>query len=340
MKQNKENTTKISRKKFLKICGSVIAGGSILGISSLLLRNKFNIKGEIYTNKENLVKSGITSPYKLVSSFSIPNNIEGFESYNNKLIIAASNNIYVYDEYGSLINNFGIGSNIRDISVKNNMVYILFSTRIEIYNLEGEWQNDWEACSDMSDYCSFAVTDNFIFVTDAANKNICKYTTEGDFVKFIQSPNKFIVPSHSFGITYIDGTIYCSNPGRHQIESYTINGDYIGTFGKAGGAAGMFCGCCNPVYITKTSTGELITSEKGNPRISCYSQDGDFRSILLDDKMLGGGNTAYKVKVQDDILFIAGKNMVSTFKYDNALVIKTACSTCNVKCPLREGISI
>ena len=33
-----ESTKKISRKKFLQLCGTVVAGGAILGISGVLLR--------------------------------------------------------------------------------------------------------------------------------------------------------------------------------------------------------------------------------------------------------------------------------------------------------------
>ena len=68
-------------------------------------------------------------------------------------------------------------------------------------------------------------------------------------MKFIQSPSGFIVPSYSFGITNIDGVVYCSNPGRHLVESYSPEGEYISSFGKPGGAAGLFSGCCNPVYL-------------------------------------------------------------------------------------------
>jgi hypothetical protein len=343
MESNKNNKHDISRKKFLQICGSVLAGGSILGVGGALLHKN------VIPSENNLIpKEGATrldkgtdsSPYKLVSSFSVPGKVECFELYNDKLIVAASNSIFIYDQMGALLNNFAVGDNLRDIAVENDFIYLLFPTRIEVRNEHGDRLQEWEACSEQSDYCSFTTAPGFVFVTDAANKNICKYTNEGNFVKFIKSPNNFIIPSYTFGITHIDGTIYCSNSGRHQIESYTLDGDYISSFGKAGGATGMFCGCCNPVHLAHTSTGEIITSEKGNPRISCYSSDGKFRSLLLDSKILGGGNTAYDVKVHEDKLYVAGKNLISTFQYDRILAAKTACSDCGVDCPLRRGITI
>ena len=347
MEPNKENSKKISRKKFLHVCSSVISGGSILGVYGVIIQNRSrrsvnssSVKIGLATNAHKLRNETLASPYKLVSSFSVPDKIDSFEICEDKLVVAASNNIYIYDRSCSLLNNFAVRCNISDIAIANNQIYLLYPTKIETYDLEGEWIRDWEACSSESDYCQLAVTPDFVFITDAANKNICKYTTEGNFVKFIQSPNGFIIPSYSFGIAYQDGVIYCSNSGRHQIESYTPEGEYITAFGRAGGASGLFCGCCNPVHLSFTATGEIITSEKGNPRISCYSQDGQFRNVLLDNKALGGGNMAYDVKVQDDKIFIAGKNLVSTFQYDRVLAAKTSCSGCAVDCPLREGVLI
>jgi len=102
----------------------------------------------------------------------------------------------------------------------------------------------------------------------------------------------------------------------------------------------MFCGCCNPVHLTHTSNGEIITSEKGNPRISCYSSDGKFRSVLLDSKALGGGNVAYNVRLDDDKVIVSGKNRISFFQYDGALAEGTDCSLCGLECPLRKNVTI
>jgi hypothetical protein len=285
-------------------------------------------------------KQAIESPYKLVSSFRAPDRIGCIEMIGDRLLVAVPNNILVYDQSGSLLNMFPVASNVRDVAVSDGLIYLLYPLRIEVYDAEGEWIRDWEACSEQSDYCSFTVSPDHVFVTDAAGKNICQYTKEGGFVRFINSPDGFIIPSYTFGIAYIDGVIYCSNSGRHRIECYTPDGKYLEAFGKAGGAAGMFCGCCNPVHITRTPAGEIITSEKGNPRISCYGKDGKFRNILLNAQMLGGGNTAYGVKVHNDKIFVAGRDTVSTFRYDGTMAAKSSCAGCKASCPLREGVMI
>ncbi|MDL2281646.1 hypothetical protein LJC44_00830 [Parabacteroides sp. OttesenSCG-928-G06] len=332
---------KISRREFVQICGSVVAGGSILGGSAVLLSKRGNPNlADVGAQLTGRGTASSTSPYRLIAEFTAPDPIEAFELYDNKLIAAAANTVYIYDLNGKLLNSFAIGSNLRDIAADGGLIYLLFPTHIEVYNDSGEMVRDWEACSPESDYCSLALAPGIVFVTDTAAKNICKYTTEGAFVRFIQSPNRFIIPSYSFGIAYADGVIYCSNSGRHLVESYTPEGEYIAAFGEAGNAAGTFCGCCNPVHLTHTASGDIITSEKGNPRISCYSPEGEFRTILLDEKTLGGGNAAYDVKVAGDRLFVAGKNRISTYRYDKTLAATSACSVCKANCPLREGLTI
>lgn len=216
-----------------------------------------------------------------------------------------------------------------------NLFRPIVPTRIEVYDRLGDITQEWEACSDNADYCSLTVCQEGIFVTDAANKNICKYHLDGMLARFINSPKGFIVPSYCFGITYMDGTIYCSNPGRHLVESYTTEGEFVASFGKSGAEAGAFSGCCNPAILTPSNNGELLTSEKGIPRISCYSSSGKFRSVLLDSKALGRGTAAYDVRVMKDKLIVTGGDKVSVFQYDKRLSQQTECGQCNLDCPLK-----
>ena len=331
---------RISRKRFLQICRTAIAGGSILGISGFILRKNRLLQNGGLSVSENYANGHdghLISPYRLVSSFSVPDRIETFDLAGDSLIVAASNNIFIYDRTGRPLHHFSIRSNLRDLVADRAHIYLLFPARIEVYSYHGEKIREWEASGGSTDFCSIAVARDALFATDAANKNICRFTTDGNFVKFIDSPNGFVIPSYSFGIACVDDVVYCSNSGRHQVEKYSFDGDYLGAFGKAGGAAGMFCGCCNPVHIANTPSGEIITSEKGIPRISCYSRNGEFRSVLLDSKALGGGNTAYNVKVHDDRLLVAGGNQIAVFRYDKATAAKSACSGCDVNCRLRSS---
>lgn len=332
----------MDKRRFLKITGSLAVGGVILSVVGHEIWNLLKHPDKLfYVSKRKkgtvLLKEDddFVSPYRCVYGFMVPDDICAIEVEGGSIYIAMPNNISVYGLSGELQTNFSTPSDIRDITVHDGLIYALFPTRIEVYDRQGEVKHEWDACSNDSDYCSLAVCQEGVFVTDAANKNICKYNPDGTLARFIKSPKGFVVPSYCFGITFIDNVIYCSNPGRHLIESYTTEGEFIASFGKSGAEPGAFSGCCNPAIITPFNNEELLTSEKGIPRISCYRTDGKFRSVLLDSKALGRGHEAYDVRVMKNKLIVAGGNKVSVFQYDKRLSQFTACGQCNQDCPLK-----
>ncbi|MDR2811307.1 MAG: hypothetical protein LBB84_12280 [Tannerellaceae bacterium] len=327
----------ISRKKFLRTAGAVVAGGALAGVSGSLMLRKTGAPGLSPSgNAYSPAEAAFASPYIRVSSFSVREDIQAFDQYDGKLYVAVANAVLAFDYYGKPLHRFPAGEVIRDMAINEEGIYLLYPSGIEVYTREGALLRRWDACSEWSNYCSLALSPSGVFVTDMAHKNLCKYTNEGVFQKFITSPDTFIIPSLSFGITYANGYVYCSNSGRHQVERYTIDGEYAGSFGSPGGAPGLFAGCCNPVHLTASGS-EIFTSEKGIPRISCYGSDGTFRSILLNSSLLGGGHAAYHLKVREDRLFVAGKDRVSMFRYDNRQTQASACGGCDVVCPLRNA---
>ncbi len=271
------------------------------------------VNQEDSTYVEAAAETPLGTAYKAGASFELPQEIKRFELHDGKLYLASGESVYLYDSAGNRLSSFPIKPDARDIAVEEGQVYLLYPTFMEVYTPDGKLSHTWEACSELSDYCSFALAGGFVFVTDAANKNICQYTKEGNFVRFIKSPTNFIIPSYTFDIASINDTIYCVNSGRHLIESYTLEGEFIASFGGAGGEAGAFSGCCNPAYISFTPEGELITSEKGNPRVSVFQRGGQFKEVILNSRLLGGGNKAYETRTDGDRLFVAGKNKIVVF---------------------------
>ena len=333
---------KMTRRRFLQVGGSLTLGAVFVGVMGRSLWKMLTNPADLFYDakeakrmKDAADRVQFVSPYRRTFGFVAPDEITALELMDNQIVVATQNNVYLYGLDGSLQENFSIRSDVRDMAVYNDHLYLLFPARIEVYDKQGTLAQEWEACSDDADYCSMTVFASGVFVTDASAKNICQYHLDGTLARFIKSPNGFVVPSYSFGITNMDGRVFCSNPGRHLVEQYTADGEFVNSFGKSGAGAGEFSGCCNPVQVTTTAAGELLTSEKGIPRISCYSPDGTFHSILLDDKALGGGHAAYDVRVLDDKLIVTGGKKVSVFQYDGRRAAQTLCGACTVECPMR-----
>jgi hypothetical protein len=308
----------------------LIAGFGYYMIHSILSEEKtFPSDAE---NQENT----FVSPYRKTNSFNAFSGISCFEIYKDTIYVVLSDRISVFDLSGKHQRDFEIETDAFDMLVEDTVIYLLYDTHILLYSFAGEKKGKWEACSDNTDYCSFAATKEYVFVTDVENKHICQYDKQGQFVRFIKSPQGFILPSYSFDIISINDTIYCSNSGRHKIESYTMDGEFIASFGVSGAQAGAFAGCCNPVYLEKFN-GNILTSEKGNPRISCYGRDGKFRTVLFDSKTLGGGTSAYEIHVAGENMYIASGKTISVYCRDVAGNV-SACAGCEAVCPLRKGV--
>lgn len=336
---------KLSRKDFFRVGGSTVAGLSIMGVAGNHLYKMLAKPEELFYGDQKGQKivsraEAPASPYRKVFAFKLDEPITAFEVADERIYAATETTVRILNREGAEQGRFSTNDYIRDIVRHGDELYVLHPAEIGVYTLAGEAIRSWEACSPESDYCSLAVAGEEVFVTDASNKNICQYNREGAFRRFINSPEGFIVPSYSFGITSIDGMVYCSNPGRHTVECYDQQGKFVSSFGKAGGAAGMFSGCCNPVHLTTTATGDILTSEKGVPRISCYGRDGKFHAILLDEYALGVGHEAREVRTEGNRLIVAGANTVSVFQYEEKFAQQTACGDCEVECPLRRGITI
>lgn len=332
----------VSRRRFLSILGTVVAGGTLGGLAAAMFRRVSPVGLSAGGNATvTPSRTPAASPYRMVAAFDVPDTIEGFEVSGDRVVVALPGSVLVYDHSGGLAGNFAVRNAVRGVAAGDDgLLYVLFPDGVEVYDMEGVQVREWSAADERADYCSLTVAGGSVFVTDAGNKNIRKYTSQGTPVRVIESPDRFIVPSYSFGITHAAGAIYCSNPGRHRVESYSLDGEYLGSFGRAGGGEGMFAGCCNPVHLTTSAAGEVIASEKGVPRVSCYGTDGQFRGVLLNDEALGGGNAARRIKVAGDRVFVAGGERVSIFRYDQRIAAATACGSCATACPLRTGITI
>jgi len=250
----------------------------------------------------------------VTASFALPEGAQRLRLADDTLYLATTDSIFLYTKDGRCLTRFRAGTGVVDVAVAGDGLYVLYPAAVKVFTPGGQPVREWEACSDHSGYCSIALTANHAFVTDAENQNICQYTLEGGFVRFINSPRGFVIPTYTFDIETYRDTVYCVNPGRHQIESYTAAGAFIASFGIPGSAPGSFPGCCNPARIAFTPDGRLLTSEKGNPRVCLFERSGRFVSLLLNSKALGGGHEACEIQTDGRRIYTAGKNRLTIYQ--------------------------
>ena len=134
---------------------------------------------------------------------------------------------------------------------------------------------------------AMALTKDFIFVADAGNRVVLKLDAQGKQIGVIgardpaRNQRGFVVPSQYFCVRVApDGLLRIANPGEHQIEAYTLDGDFEVAWGKASFALAGFCGCCNPVSFDIFPDGGFVTCEKGLPRVKLYDSNGEFTGLV------------------------------------------------------------
>ena len=326
-------------KKTLKIALNILTFLLIIGLGYYMVHSMMSGEKTAPSDVENR-NSTFVSPYKQTNRLDAASKIRGFAISENTIYAALSDKVSVFDLSGQHQRDFAIKADVRDIRVEETTIYLLYPTSIDLYSLEGKIKDGWKACSAHADYCSLTSTQDYVFVTDAEDKLICQFDKQGKPVRFIKSPEGFIIPSYAFDIIQINDTLYCSNSGRHRVESYTPEGKFIASFGVAGTQAGAFAGCCNPVYLEKSADGNILTSEKGIPRISCYGKDGTFRTVLFDSNTLGGGTSACEMHVSGENIYIANGKTISVYSRDVACNVSTekSCAGCEAECPLRKEV--
>lgn len=134
---------------------------------------------------------------------------------------------------------------------------------------------------------SIAIVGEHVFVADAVNKLLWKFDAAGRKTGVIgaRDPERnirgFKIPSPYFCVRMApDGLLRVTNPGEHQIEAYTLEGDLETAWGKASFAIDGFCGCCNPVSFDVFPDGSFVTCEKGLPRVKLYDSHGGFTGLV------------------------------------------------------------
>jgi hypothetical protein len=288
--------------------------GGFIAYMFVLINDKTIEYGEISNEQSDFV-----SPCTLEATYALPQKVQRMHLSGDRIYVTASDSVFVFNK-GDIVcmSRFYVGKNRTDIAIDSikEEIYVLYDTGIKVFTKDGQPVREWEACSDNSLYASIALTTNNVFVTDAENLNVCQYSKEGQFIRFINSPRGFIIPTGTFGIETFHDTVWVINSGRHQIESYTIDGKFIASFGIPGSLPGTFPGCCNPASIAFTPDGRILTSEKGNPRVCLFERSGQFIRMLLNSQSLGGGHEAYEIQMEGDKMYVAGNRSLAVFQYE------------------------
>ena len=173
------------------------------------------------------------------------------------------------------------------VAAEQGRVGVAFLDHFEVFDSAGKLLLKSESLGAKAHLTAIAVAGEAVFVADAGNREVVRFDAQGKvagrFGKFGNGDGNpgFLVPSPYFHLlTGADGLLWVANPGRHQVQAYTLDGKFELGWGQPAMCAEGFCGCCNPAHFTRLPDGRFVTSEKGLVRIKIYDAKGKFVGLV------------------------------------------------------------
>jgi hypothetical protein len=166
-------------------------------------------------------------------------------------------------------------------------VYIGFTDHIEVYDTNGNKLSSWSGLGPDAYISSIAVSDKYVLAADSGNRCIVRYDVYGRILgKIVKrdkdtNENGFVVPSLFFDVAVnSDAKVWVANPGKHSIEIFDPEGDYLSSWNREANLdITDFAGCCNPTHIAASNEG-IVTCEKGVTRVKLYTREGKLESVV------------------------------------------------------------
>jgi hypothetical protein len=228
----------------------------------------------------------------------------------SNIFVAGNKEVLVFSKEYKKTGGFQIDSIPNCIALGNHKdVYIGIANHVEVYESNGKKINRWKGLNNKGYITSIAVHGNDVYVADAGNRVVLRYTREGRLLNQIgkKDPSKgiggFIIPSMYFDVAFgVDNDLWIANPGKHTLENYSEDGEFISSWGMASMQMEGFAGCCNPVHFSILPDGYFVTYEKGLDRIKAYNQTGKFACVVAGPTGLSNKpnyNCTYGTSVND-----------------------------------------
>ena len=217
----------------------------------------------------------------------------------DRIYAAGARGIVVLDRDGKKLNAWATSGPARCVAVgQDRCVYVGLKRKVEKYDSGGKLVKSWgkpgKAGGEFDFIASIAVSQWDVFVADAGNRCIHRFDVTGDYAGEIGKRDTsegflgLVVPSMYLDLAVNDkGQIVVGNPGLRRVETYSPDGRLRGHWGRPGIGPEGFCGCCNPIHLALDRGGNVVTSEKGIPRVKVHDSSGKLMAVF-DKKMVGG----------------------------------------------------
>ncbi|MEI6033872.1 MAG: hypothetical protein WCS65_06275 [Verrucomicrobiae bacterium] len=204
---------------------------------------------------------------------------------DNTIFLGGDRAVKCLDPAGRVLSSIALSGKPLALAATGARLCVSLGDRLEIFDRSGRQVVRGEPLGEPTCLTGIADAGDTIYLADAGRREIVRCDQNAKVLGRFGRPGGgnpgFVVPSPYFHILLgSDGLLWANNPGRHQIEAYTLDGKFELGWGTPSMSVEGFCGCCNPVYFTRRPDGKFVTSEKGLNRIKIYDVDGRFEGVV------------------------------------------------------------
>lgn len=211
----------------------------------------------------------------------------GLTLSGDTIFVVGDNKLKAISTLGELLFEIDFQEKPTTVEAGRENIYVAFARNIKVLNKAGEEINSWTLEGENALITALAEKEDHIFIADAGNRKIWRYTTGGSMVNAIEGKadaddlHGFIIPSPYFDIDLNEeGDLWVVNPGIHSLEQYTEVGNLREHWQASGAQTENFSGCCNPAHFCFLADGSFVTSEKGLVRVKIYKPSGEFSGVV------------------------------------------------------------
>lgn len=226
--------------------------------------------------------------YNETKNFNIKfNHPSGIFYKHGQLFIVGDSLLQIIHPDGTLVSEIVLPDAPTCVEASEESIFIGFEKNLSVYSRSGELISVWEPFGENSVITSMAVWSGDIFIADAGQRKVYRYTTKGEKLNEFEGKtgddalHGFVISSPYFDLAVnSDGDLWVVNPGSHSIENYTFEGKLRAFWENSTMKIEGFSGCCNPAHYAFLPDGSFVTSEKGMVRVKVYKPSGEFLGVV------------------------------------------------------------
>lgn len=206
----------------------------------------------------------------------------------NSIYVLGDGEVRVFNSGGSFVRAFKTPQGAICLAVgSDERVYLGRTGRVEILSGKGTPSGGFAVGEGVKPSAVTAIRlfRREILVADVFARRIRRFAESGKQTGEIGIHNKtrgFMLPNRFLDMD-VDGSgiIRATDPGRHRVSSWNMDGTPAGHFGQFGlKNPEDFVGCCNPVNISVTPDGKIVTAEKVIARIKVFEPSGKLLALI------------------------------------------------------------